>query len=111
MYWFSSRITTLIKDLAEERQMSKAFQSNQSSWLKKYAELEETFAVYKNEKSAEINELKEEIRDLMFYMEAQNTIAKSDIKDEYLGSTVSMPSTSEQAAKAAATAKPKKKKK
>lgn len=31
----------------------------------------------------------------MFYMEAQNTIAKSDIKQEYVDSAVSLPSTSE----------------
>lgn len=91
--------------------MSKAFQSNQSSWLQKYAELEQHFAAHKSEKEAEIAELKEEVRDLMFYMEAQNTIAKSSIKDEYVDSSVSMPSTSEQAAQAAEKPKTRKKKK
>lgn len=31
----------------------------------------------------------------MFYMEAQNTIAKSDIKQEYVDSAVSLPARSE----------------
>lgn len=91
--------------------MGKAFQSNQSSWLQKYTDLEQSFAAHKSEKAAEIAELKEEVRDLMFYMEAQNTIAKSSIKNEYAGSSVSMPSTSEQAAAAAAAEKPKSRKK
>lgn len=88
--------------------MSKAFQSNQSSWLQKYTDLEQSFAAHKLEKAAVIAELKEEVRDLMFYMEAQNTIANSTNKAEFAGSSVSMPSTSEQAA---AAEKPKSRKK
>lgn len=89
--------------------MSKAFQSNQSSWLQKYTDLEQNFAAHKAEKASEIAELKEEVRDLMFYMEAQNTIAKSSIKNEYVGSSVSMPSTSEQASAEKPKARKKKK--
>lgn len=89
------RITQLIKDLSEERQICKALQTNQSTWLIKYNELEAKFDKYRTDKDSEIAELKEEIRDLMFYMEAQNTIAKSDIKQEYVDSAVSLPAPSE----------------
>lgn len=102
------RITVLIKDLAEERQMSKAFQSNQSSWLIKYTDLETKFSAYRTEKEAEIAELKDEIRDLMFNMEAQITIADSYIKDEYAGSSVSIPSASGESASAKKTRRKKK---
>lgn len=85
----------MIKDLSDERQICKALQTNQSSWLTKYNELESKFQLYKDAKDSEIAELKEEIRDLMFYMEAQNTIAKSDIKQEYIDSAVSLPSPNE----------------
>lgn len=88
------RITTLIKDLADERQMSKALQSNQSSWQSKYTQLETNYRKFQLEKEGEINELKDQIRDLMFYMEAQNTIANSDLKDEIATSSISVPSPS-----------------
>lgn len=77
--------------MAEERQMTKALQSNQSSWQAKYTALETKYNQYKNEKNNEITELKDEIRDLMFYMEAQNTIAKSDLKEEIATSSVTVP--------------------
>lgn len=99
------RITSLIKDLAEERQMSKAMQSNQSSWQAKYSELENKYKTFQELKEAEIVELKDEIRDLMFYMEAQNTIANSDLKDEIATSSVTVPDPPE------VKQKPRKKKK
>lgn len=92
-------MTSLVKDFAEERQMSKALQSNQSSWQTKYTALETKYEHYKNEKDCEILELKEEIRDLMFYMEAQNTIAKSDLKEEIASSSVTVPNNPPEANK------------
>lgn len=71
--------------------MSKAMQSNQSSWQAKYSELENKYKTFKELKEGEIVELKDEIRDLMFYMEAQNTIANSDLKDEIATSSVTVP--------------------
>lgn len=72
--------------------MSKALQSNQASWQAKYTLLETNYRKYQIEKDGEINELKEQIRDLMFYMEAQNTIANSELKDEIATSSISVPS-------------------
>lgn len=89
--FFPGRITTLIKDLAEERQMNKALQSNQASWQSKYTQLETNYRKFQIEKEGEITELKDEIRDLMFYMEAQNTISNSDLKDEIATSSISVP--------------------
>lgn len=86
-----SRVTSLIKDLAEERQLSRAMQSNQTSWQCKYAALEQKHEALATEKEAVIVELKDEIRDLMFYMEAQNTIAKSDLREEIEASSASVP--------------------
>lgn len=71
--------------------MSKALQSNQTSWQSKYTSLETNYRKYQIEKEGEINELKDQIRDLMFYMEAQNTIANSDLKDEIATSSISVP--------------------
>jgi len=74
--------------------MSKALQSNQTSWQAKYSLLETNYRKYQIEKEGEITELKDQIRDLMFYMEAQNTIANSDLKDEIATSSISVPSPS-----------------
>lgn len=62
--------------------MIKALRSNQSGWETKCTQLDEKFNKYQAEKEAEIIDLKDEIRDLMFYMEAQNVVANSNLKDE-----------------------------
>lgn len=75
-----AKLTTLLKELSDERQMSKALQSNQATWQAKYEKFE-------SEKLTEISELKEQIRDLMFYMEAQNQISNSDLNQEDINGT------------------------
>lgn len=56
--------------------------------------METNYRKFQIEKEEEITELKDQIRDLMFYMEAQNTIANSDLKDEIATSSISVPSPS-----------------
>lgn len=80
-----------MKDLTEEREMSKALQSNYATWQTKYTELESRFTKAESDKNLEMTELREQIRDLMFFLEAQNTIANSDLKDELAGSSVTIP--------------------
>lgn len=62
--------------------MIKALRSNQSGWETKCSQLDEKFKKYQTEKETEIIDLRDEIRDLMFYMEAQNAVANSQLKDE-----------------------------
>uniref|UniRef100_A0A1B6F5P3 BRCA1-associated protein n=1 Tax=Cuerna arida TaxID=1464854 RepID=A0A1B6F5P3_9HEMI len=78
----TARFTQTQNELAEERQMSKALQDNQFAWQKKYTELEEKFSNYKIEKDKEISELKEQLRDIMFYFEAEKQVKASDNRDE-----------------------------
>lgn len=82
----NSRLTIVLKDLSEEKQFSKTLQLNHSSWQTKYSELEKLY----QEKEKEVVDLKEQVRDLMFYMEAQNTISKSDLKDEIAEGSVTI---------------------
>ncbi|CRK90903.1 CLUMA_CG004592, isoform A [Clunio marinus] len=82
----NTRLTTVLKELAEEKQFSKTLQLNHTSWQTKYGTLEKLC----KEKEQEVIELKEQVRDLMFYMEAQNTISNSDMKDEIAEGTVTM---------------------
>lgn len=88
-------MNTITKELSEERQFGKTLQSNQSSWQHKFAALE----IECNEKVEEITELKEQVRDLMFFLEAQNKIANSELKEEIAGASVGLPSLTAKGAK------------
>lgn len=70
--------------------MSQALRSNQTGWESKCQALDTKFKDYQKEKEAEIADLKDQIRDLMFYLEAQNVLAKSDIKDEIDTSSITI---------------------
>ncbi|XP_031634737.1 BRCA1-associated protein [Contarinia nasturtii] len=93
----STKLTNYQKELNDEREMIKALRSNQSEWEAKCSQLEEKYKKYQTEKETEIGELKDEIRDLMFYMEAQNAVANSHLKDEIddTSITISPPSNPE----------------
>lgn len=82
MQQLNTRLNQAQSELTDERQMSKAMQDNQSAWLKKYNELEEKFNTHKSEKDREIAELKEQLRDIMFYFEAERQVKASDQCDE-----------------------------
>lgn len=84
------KLNLATKELHEERQLSKALTANQSSWHNRYKDLEKKHKDYQQEKEKDIMELKDQIRDLMFYMEAQNTIANSELKDEIATASVSV---------------------
>lgn len=70
--------------------MIKALRSNQSGWESKCQQLDEKYRQFQTEKEGEIRELKDEIRDLMFYMEAQNVVANSQLKDEIADTSISI---------------------
>lgn len=86
----NGRLTIVLKDLAEEKQFSKTLQLNHNAWQTKYSALEKVC----KEKDQEVTDLKEQVRDLMFYMEAQNTISKSELKDEIAEGSVTIAETS-----------------
>ena len=79
------------KQLVEEQEISRALQNNQSSWHIKYKQLEQQYEAYKTVKETELDSIKEQLRDIMFYMHAQSKIAESDLKDEIVGGTVVVP--------------------
>lgn len=78
----TARLNQSQSELAEERQMSKAMQDNQSEWHKKHSDLETKLSNYVVEKDKEISDLKEQLRDIMFYFEAEKQIKASDQRDE-----------------------------
>lgn len=65
------RLTATLNDLNEERQLGKALRNNQQQWQAKLTRLEEKFNELKQTKEKEISDLKEQVRDLMFFIDAQ----------------------------------------
>lgn len=86
----SSKLSVTMSELNEERQLGKAMRSNQQQWQNKIKSLEENFAETMKVNSAEIAELKEQVRDLMFFIDAKNTIEKSEMKDEIASGSVTV---------------------
>lgn len=82
------------KELSEERALRKSLELNQTSWQSKLKILEKDLLESKTTKEREINNLREQVRDLMFFLEAQNQIEKSAIKEDLVGGTVIVPETS-----------------
>ncbi|KAG7202365.1 hypothetical protein KM043_018691 [Ampulex compressa] len=78
----SSKLIQVQAELTEERELRKALQLNQTSWQAKYKKLQDEMQEFKTTKQAEITDLREQIRDLMFFLEAQKEIEKSVDRDE-----------------------------
>uniref|UniRef100_A0A1B0G7Z4 BRCA1-associated protein n=1 Tax=Glossina morsitans morsitans TaxID=37546 RepID=A0A1B0G7Z4_GLOMM len=91
----NNKLRDLQKQLAEEQEISRALQTNQNSWHTKYKLLEQQYKEYKESKEEELNSVKEQLHDIMFYMHAQTKIAESGLKDEIAGGTVMLPETPE----------------
>lgn len=87
-YLYNFRLNTITKELVEEKQLGKALQSNLSSWELKYNTLDKVYKTVREQKDTEIIELKEQIRDLMFYMDTQNKIVNSDMNEEIAAGSV-----------------------
>lgn len=88
-----SKLAVFNKELSDEKYVGKALRTNQSEWQSKFQIAENKLKELQAEKDAEITELKEQIRDLMFFMEAQSTIEKSELKDEISSGSVVVPPT------------------
>jgi len=82
------KLSKAATDLSEERQMNESLRRNQSDWQERTKRAEVKAAVLEKQKDAEIQDLKEQLRDLMFYMEAQNKIAESPMRSEIEGGEV-----------------------
>lgn len=86
----TQKLSTTQTELNEERQLGKALRNNQQQWQSRVAKLEQRIAEQKAQSDQEIQGLKEQIRDLMFYLDAQNVIAKSENKEDIEGGTISL---------------------
>ncbi|RZF33780.1 hypothetical protein LSTR_LSTR003631 [Laodelphax striatellus] len=75
----TAKVSALQSELAEEREMTKALQANHTARQNKLKAQE-----------VEIGDLKEQVRDLMFALEAGRQVAASDMRDEIVEGQILM---------------------
>ena len=76
------KISKLSTELTEEKQLNKSLRENQEGWQIQLKKKEIELNVTKEIKDKEIFELKEQVRDLMFFLEAKEKVQESNFKDE-----------------------------
>merc|ERR1712012_763323 len=85
-----SKVGKLGGELEEERQLNKSLRENQDEWQTRLKKAEVEVAVLQKTKDREILELQEQVRDLMFFMEAQSKVKESPLKDEIQGGSITV---------------------
>lgn len=81
----STKLGKLSEELAEEKELNKALTKNQDILHKNLKESEEKMLQLISAKNEELNDLKDQVRDLMIYLEAQSKIkavSDSDLQQE-----------------------------
>lgn len=78
----TAKLVTTAKKLEEEKEMNASMRENQGVWQEKCKDLQRDLIKQKIEKEEEIRDLREQLRDLMFFLEAQKTVDSSPHKDE-----------------------------
>ncbi|XP_049768273.1 BRCA1-associated protein isoform X1 [Schistocerca cancellata] len=100
----NARAVAARAELLEERQMGKALRENQAAWQDKFQQLEKQFSTYREEKDKELAEVREQLRDVMFYLEAQKQISESSDRDEIAEGQIVVPEPSTAASRGGSTA-------
>lgn len=85
-----NKFNSTLKELNVERQLGKALRANQEQYHDRMVKLEKKLEDLEVTRTTQIKSLEEQLRDVMFYLEAQNTIEKSDIKDEIAEGTITI---------------------
>lgn len=75
----NAKLTKIQAELSEEKELNKCLSSNQEAYQNKLTKLEENLKKLSNDKDNEIQDLKAQLNDIMFYLDAQNKI--SQVKD------------------------------
>lgn len=85
----TNKLAQIQTELTEEKDLRKALQLNQTSWQAKYKKLQDELST----KEAEITDLKEQNRDLMFFLDAQKQIDESVDRNEIATGRIVIPSS------------------
>ncbi|XP_003489600.1 BRCA1-associated protein isoform X1 [Bombus vosnesenskii] len=95
----SNKLVQVQAELTEEKELRKALELNQASWQDKYKMLQDEMTEYQKTKQTEITNLKEQVQDLMFYLDAQNKVENSELREEIASGRIVIPETSNSAKK------------
>ncbi|KAK2711727.1 BRCA1-associated protein-like [Artemia franciscana] len=87
----TTKLSKAQQDLKDEKELNQCLLENQSTYKKRQDSLEKQMKEISQEKDQAINELREQLRDLMFYMDAQLKIGNSEMKDEIVQGQVVIP--------------------
>lgn len=71
----SDKLAKVQKEADVMRQLNEALLANQKEWEKKLKDLEAKHASVEAEQSGKVAELEEQVRDLMFFIDAQKKLA------------------------------------
>lgn len=66
----SDKLNKTVINFAEEQELNKSLRQNQEEWQRKLVEIEKS----KEQKDAELKDLQEQLRDLMFFLEAKDKL-------------------------------------
>ncbi|CAD5117794.1 DgyrCDS6546 [Dimorphilus gyrociliatus] len=88
----STQVNRSKKDLEEEKQYNLCLRKNQDEWSKKCAKLEETI----KRKDTEIQSLEEQVRDVMFSLDAQMKLKEEATEEELRSSSMSVDASAPQ---------------
>lgn len=86
----NTKVVKLQADLNEEKELNKCLSSNQEIYQKKLLSLEESLNKSNKEKEKEIQDLQAQLRDIMFYLDAQakfdesKDVTKEELQDSQL---------------------------
>ncbi|ALC47767.1 CG5555 [Drosophila busckii] len=75
----ANKLKEVQKQLTDERELSKAIQTTQSSWHKKFKDLELQYNEFKTNHDKEVTDLKEQLRDVMFFLDTQEKMAGTEV--------------------------------
>jgi BRCA1-associated protein len=84
-------LTKTTADYKDELAMNTHLKKDHEKWQALVSKLESQHETYVKEKTGEIADLKEQLRDVMFYIEGQRMIEESPLKDELSEGQVSVP--------------------
>merc|ERR1719383_1373010 len=74
----STKLTSVLRELQEEKALNSNLRENQSEWQKKVESLETRLRKVEEEKARETQDLREQLRDVMFYLEGQKKIEEAE---------------------------------
>jgi len=84
----TQRLNKAYADLKDEKELNKHLNGDHEKWQSLVKRMETEHAEYVKEKTAEVTDLKEQLRDLMFFIEGGKLVEDSPLKDEILDGQV-----------------------